>query len=121
MAFLACDPHPLEPPCHVAIDIGEALRCVPGAEVLPPPTQHGIERGNDAARILVTARLRRQLLHALLHPLYALRRRPALKEVHASAFLHPDRARHAFVQVTAEEVEALLSLAQIDSSRLFRV
>src|SRR5205807_3929216 len=64
------------------------------------------------SKIAVTRCAGCQLLHALLHPLHARCRRPSLKEVHALALVLPDSARHALVQVAAEEVEALLEIGR---------
>jgi len=44
---LAHDPHALEPPPDVPVDLDEFVRGVAGAEVLPPATQHRVERAEQ--------------------------------------------------------------------------
>jgi hypothetical protein len=44
-----------------------------------------------------------------------------MQEVHALALAFPDRAAQALAEVTAEEVEALLSVVELDSPRLVGV
>ena len=72
-------------------------------------------------QIRVTSPPRRQLLHALPHPLHAALRRPSLEEVHPAAFPLPDPTAHALAQMAAEEVEALLAPGQLHPPRLVRM
>src|SRR6185312_1273660 len=112
-AYEGTQPHP-----DVAVELIESRRCIAGREVVSPAADHRIDLRDRLAQIAVTRPTWGQLLHALLHSLHARRRRPALEEINALAFILPDLARHAFVQVTAEKVEALLAIGQLELSRL---
>ena len=61
---------------------------------------------------------RRHFAHALPDPLHGALRRLTMQEVHALALALPDLAAHALAEVAAEEVEALLSVAELDAPRL---
>jgi len=63
----------------------------------------------------VTSRPLGHVLHALLDPLHAPRRGPALEEVDALARLLPDRPRESFLQITAEKVDPLFAPAETDA------
>ena len=95
---------------------------VPGAEVVAPAAQHGVQVADQHPHVLHPVPVAAgQLLHALPHPLHAALRRPALEEVDALARPLPDRSAHALAQVAAEEVEALLAPGEIHPPRLVRV
>src|SRR5207302_6955970 len=115
MAALALDPQALEPPAHIPVDVTKVVGSVSGAEVLTPAVEHGVERSNHFAQVLVTSRPRGQRLHALLDPRHAALRGPSLQEVDALPLLLPQRARQPLVQMAAEEVEAAFAPAQLDS------
>jgi len=83
--------------------------------------EHRVNLLDRLAKIPVLRRDRGELLHALTHPLHALRRRPALQEVATLLLGSPDLPRHALVQVTSEEVESVLSIGEFDLPRLLRV
>src|SRR5437867_11122773 len=105
----------MEPPPHVGIDLVE-LRCrVSSAEVLTPSAQNRVQVPDDHPDVLHPHPFGAgQAPHFLSYPLHAACRWPALEEVDAFALLLPDRPRHPLPQVTAEEVEALLTPAQLD-------
>src|SRR5438045_1825607 len=78
-----------EPPDDVPIDRRELRGRIPGPEVVAPAAQQRVELRDRLAQVPVTRRPWGQLLHALPHPLHALRRWPALEEVDALALLLP--------------------------------
>ena len=106
---------------HVRVELVEALRGVPRAEVVPPPAQERVQVADDVAEIRVTSRPRGQLLHTLPDALHRARRRPALEEVEALALLLQELAAQPLVQVAAEEIEALFAIVELDSPRLVGV
>src|SRR2546425_1097873 len=110
---LAC-PHEAAEPVHdVAIHPVELACGIAGAEVVAPAAQDRVQVTDDYSHVLHAIPVASSaLLHALLHTLHAALRRPALEEVDATALLLPDEPAHAFVQMAAEEVEALPSAAQ---------
>src|SRR5512138_244578 len=106
----------------VSVDLDEFGGRVPGAKVVAPAVQHGVEVFDDQLDVTHPGPVPSgQLLHALPHPLHAAMRRPALEEVDTLACLLPDRTAHPLAQVAAEEVESLFATREIDSPRLVRV
>src|SRR5712692_1574582 len=122
IAALALRHEAAEPPARVGVDLDEFLGRVPGAEVVAPAAEHGVEIGDDDSHVLHPGPVPAgQLLHALSDPLHAAMGRPALEEVDTLACLLPDRTAHPLPQVTAEEVETLFTPREIDLPRLVRV
>src|SRR5690348_3948195 len=101
---------------YVRIDLVEALRGVSRAEVLPPASEERIEDRDDIAQIRVTSSSWRPVAHLLPDLLHRASRRPTMQVVHALSLAFPDRATHALVQMTAEKIEALLSIVELDLS-----
>ena len=110
-----------EPPPHVRVELVEAFRGVPRAEVLSPSAKDWVQVGDDVADVLVTPCPGSELLHALPDSLHRAPRWPALEEVEALPLLLEQLAAQSLVQVAAEKVEALLAIVELDSSRLVRV
>src|SRR5581483_7149186 len=107
-----------EPFVHVAIDLVEASRGVPGAEVRAPSTQDRVEVTDHHAQIRVAPSPRRHVSHPLPDPLHRALRRLTMQEVHALALALPDHAAQALAEIAAEEVEALRSIIELDAPRL---
>src|SRR5207247_10528729 len=106
----------------VGVDLVEFAIRVPGAEVIAPAAEHGVQIGDDDSHVFhpgpVTSG---HFLHAMSDPPPAATIRPALEEVDPLALPLPDPSAHPLPQVTAEEVEALFTPREIDSPRLVRV
>src|SRR5690606_22677602 len=73
---LALQSKPTKTPPHVGVDLVELRGSVPGAEVVAPAAEHGVQLADHDAQIPVTPRPRSQLLHALTHPLHRASGRP---------------------------------------------
>src|SRR6266487_1085531 len=122
VATLTLHHEAMEPPPRIGVDLYEFLGRVPGAEIVAPAAEHGVEIGEDAPHVLYPGPVPSgQLLHALSDPLHAAKSRPALEEVDTLTRLLPDRTAHPLPQVTAGEVEAPLAPREIDPPRLSRV
>src|SRR5690606_9242573 len=119
VSALALDEEAMQTPADIVVDLSKFLRCVARAEVVPPPSQHWVEHLDQDPQVPHPVPLAcGQLLHALPYALHASLARPALQEVHALALLLSALAGQHLAQVAAEEVEALLSPAQLHSPRL---
>ena len=94
---------------YVLVELVELPRGVPGAEVLSPAAQYGVQVADDDPDVLhpVAAPIR-EVVDLRPHSLHALRRGPPLQIVPTVAGLLQQAPRHAFVQVTAQKVEASL-------------
>src|SRR4051812_25258110 len=114
----ALDAQAAEPLVDVRVDLLEVASGVPGAEVSPPSTEDRVEVCDHLAEIRVASPSWRHAPHLFSHPLHRAPTRPAMQEVHSLSRALPDLAAQALVQVTAEEVEALLSVVELDSPRL---
>src|SRR6266496_3569190 len=122
VATLTLHHEAMESPPRIGVDLYEFLGRVPGAEIVAPAAEHGVEIGEDDPHVLYPGPVPSgQLLHALSDPLHAAMGRPALEEVDTLALLLPDRTAHPLPQVTAEEVESLLAPREVDPPRLVRV
>src|SRR5256885_2867578 len=108
----------MQPLVHIRVDLVEAARGVPGAEVRSPSPKERVEIGDHRAEVRVTSRSRRCFSYALPDPLHRTLRRLAMQEVHALALALPDRAAQALAEMAAEEVKALLTIVELDSPRL---
>src|SRR5579863_2930234 len=108
----------LEPLPDIRVELVEFRGGVPGAEVLAPPAQHGVEPRYHVTQVLVATRVWGQLLHALPNALHRTHARPTLEEVDPAAFPLPDWTAQTLVQVAAEKVETLLALRELHLPRL---
>ena len=112
------DAEPTQAFVHVAIDLFEAARSISRGEVRAPASEGGVEILDDLAEIRVTSPSSRLVLHLLSNSRHRALRRLTMQEVHALSLVLPDSAAQALAKMTAEKVEALLSIVELDSSRL---
>jgi len=110
-----------ESPGHVVIDVPKLDDSIPGAKVRAPAAEHRGQLREGLAQVPMTHGAGRERLHALLYPVHGALRRPSLQVVHPSVYLLPQRPAHARAQVTAEKVEPLATMREVDLSRFLRV
>src|SRR5262249_11473159 len=77
-----------------------------------------VEVCDHLADVRVASSSWRLVAHLLSDPLHRAGRGPAVQEVNLLPVALPDRSAQTLAEVTAEEVEALLSIVELDSPRL---
>src|SRR3990172_457650 len=105
------DPLPalVQPANDIPVELEEFPSSVPGAKVVAPASEQGIEVVDDAPDVLDPARPPvGPLLHLGPHPLHASLRGPPLEVVAANPLFLPQLPRHPPVPGTAKEIEAFL-------------
>src|SRR6185312_839404 len=110
-----------QPSDHEAIHADELAIGIARAKVVTPAPQYGVQIRNHRADVRMAPGPRGNIFHSLPDPHHGPPIRPAMQEVQPLALLLPQPSAQALVQVTAEEVKALLAIVEIDSPRLVRV
>ena len=117
----ALEEQPAESAFDVLVEVGEMVRRITRAKVLPPAAEHRIQLRDHEAEVRVTPGARRQVTHAGAHSRHRTLRRTPLEVEDALPRPLPDRPAHALAQVAPQEVKPLAPTREFDRPRLLQM
>src|SRR6476659_9724560 len=110
-----------QPPHHIPVDLTEFDPGVAGAKVVAPPAQDRIEIRDHIANIGSDPVASGALPDLGSHSGHGRLAGPAVQVIAHDALLFPQPPRHARPEVTAQKIQALPPVTQVDHLRLIRM